>query len=100
MIGILCFIDLYRRRFKRRHLCFEIDGDGWKLISAEKTAARLDNAGCCFHRWLYIVVKVEFMRMRPKLDIVDFVFGFILNPHIDGVPSKDIAFQKKFLIFF
>jgi hypothetical protein len=49
-------------------------------------------AGCWFSEGLYIVVEVKFMRMGPQFDVVDLVFGFILDPHIDGILGEDIAF--------
>ena len=38
------------------------------------------------------------MRVGPQFDIVDFVFGFIINPHIDGILGENITFKEKLLI--
>jgi hypothetical protein len=43
------------------------------------------------NRVLNIVIQEKFMRMRPQLDIVDFVFGFVFDPHVNRILSKHIS---------
>jgi hypothetical protein len=31
------------------------------------------------------------MGMRTQFDVVDFIFGFVLNPHVDGILGEHIA---------
>jgi len=47
---------------------------------------------------LNVVVEIKLVRMGPQLDIVDFVFGLVVNPHVDGIAGEDIASEEKFLI--
>jgi hypothetical protein len=83
-------------------------------LNGKDTAACYNFAGCFFLRLytfmlhasdvfharfrLYIVVKVKFMGMRPQLDIVDFIFDFVVNPHINGILGEYIPFHEKLLI--
>jgi len=42
-------------------------------------------------RLLYIEIQVKFVGMRTQFDIVDFMFGFIFNPHVNCILGKNIA---------
>ena len=48
-------------------------------------------AGCWDPDRLYIEVEIKFMRMRPQFDVIYLVFGFIVDPHVDGILGEDIA---------
>ena len=38
------------------------------------------------------------MGVRAQPHGVDLVFGFVVDPHVDGILRKDIAFQQEVLI--
>jgi hypothetical protein len=58
-----------------------------------------ETCGLLPEEWtLNIVVQVKFMRMGPQFDIVDFVFGLVVNPHVNCILGEDITFHEKFLI--
>ena len=42
--------------------------------------------------FLNIKIQEKFMRMRPQFDIVDFIFGFIFNPHVNRILGKHVTF--------
>ena len=67
-------------------------------LSGKKAAACSHFAGCCFLRDLYIVVEIKLMRVRPQFNIVDLIFGFIVNPHINGILGENITLHEKLLI--
>jgi len=79
-----------RRRLRCVSLCL--------MRYCEGTAARLSFAGCCFSRGLYIVVQIELMRVGPQFNIVDFMLGFIVNPHVNGILGEDITLHEKLLV--
>ena len=71
---------------------------GHGKLSGKKAAACSHFAGCCFLRDLYIVVEIKLMRVRPQFNIVDLIFGFIVNPHINGILGENITLHEKLLI--
>ena len=47
---------------------------------------------------LDVEVKIKLVRVGPQFDVVDFVFGLVINPHVDDILGENIAFKEKFLI--
>ncbi len=40
---------------------------------------------------LNIEIQVKLVGMGTQLDVVDFIFGFVLNPHVDRILGENIA---------
>ena len=41
--------------------------------------------------YLYIVIQIKLVGMWTQFDVVDFIFGFVFNPHVDGILGEHIA---------
>jgi hypothetical protein len=68
-----------------------------------------DRRGCFYFNWLAssigqlfkptrlldIEIQVKFMGMRTQFDVVDFMFDFIFDPHVNGILGEHIALQKE-----
>src|SRR5208283_621538 len=48
---------------------------------------------------LYVVVKLEFHRMRPQAYSVHFVQGLVFDPHIDDILRENVALQQELVVF-
>jgi hypothetical protein len=66
---------------------------------AQKTAARRELSGLPWVRGgglsLYVEVKKKLMGMGPQFYRIDLIVGFVIDPHIDNVLGKNVAFQQE-----
>jgi hypothetical protein len=42
---------------------------------------------------LYIKIQKKVTRVWPQFDVVDFVFDFAIDPHVDGVLGEELENQ-------
>jgi len=67
-----------------------------RQMSSQDSVANLPPAngriGLRANRVLNIIIQVKLVGMRSQFDIVDFIFGFVFDPHIDGILGEHIAF--------
>ena len=47
---------------------------------------------------LNVKVEIEFLRMRTQFHIVHLILRLIIDPHVDDVRRKYIAFEQEFVI--
>ena len=47
---------------------------------------------------LYVMIHVEFVRMRAQVKRLDFFFALVLNPRFDDVIGEDAAFEQELVV--